>query len=312
FYNIYKNNLLLKTIQDNLNICEYLDECIIYGDAYSYFVETVYNAGSTYSVTNASLPHNQYLLNNEIGSGGGKIANIFAGLSLRENTLAAPYVFSISVLSNDNYSFFEKNLTVYNQINISSSPSCSAFPADMKLVFKIPVTNQQLVFRKNLNPGYTINNRNNLLIAKWDEKRDWIKLSAISRLEKKSDNFSFLLLETSVNSLGTFGIVYNADDDYCKQVQVKNRMFAPFAGFPGLAAASITFPNPKKESVQIVIYNISGSRILQKKFDFGLMAYSWDGKIANDEIAAPGLYIVNIIIDGKEKEAYKTYIYLMK
>ncbi|HBE03176.1 MAG TPA: hypothetical protein DC049_11985, partial [Spirochaetia bacterium] len=92
----------------------------------------------------------------------------------------------------------------------------------------------------------------------------------------------------------------------------KNRMFAPLAGIPGLASAGISFPNPENEPVQIVIYNAGGKKILQKKFDYGLMSFSWDGRSVSGELPAAGLYIVNIIINGKEKESYKTHIYMTK
>ncbi|HBE03956.1 MAG TPA: hypothetical protein DC049_15985, partial [Spirochaetia bacterium] len=126
------------------------------------------------------------------------------------------------------------------------------------------------------------------------------------------NNFSFLELETSVNRLGIYGVMYNPQYTHEDNVAVKNRLFIPGLNNPVLSSVQISFPNPDREQVKIQVFDLNGKIVKENGFNEWINFWSWDGSGKNGELAAPGLYVISIVIGGIRAKAINVHAYLLK
>ena len=311
-YAIYKNGSMLTTITKDLSSSRYLDELVPYGTTAKYCINTIYPVGLTISVTNVSKAHDQYLIEKEIGSSGGVVANLMAKLIIPENTLSSTEKFIISVLSNNYYCFYAKGNPVFNQVAISIEKSNVVFLKPMILIFKIPVTNNRLIFKDAIAPPLSVSDKNALTLAKWDENDTWHEQYTVSRVEKRTAEFSYLLLEIPMNSIGIFGVIQYSQKPLNTELKIINKVFWPISGRPNLSRTIISFPNIEKENAAICIFNLAGKKVYSMQYNSWISSFSWDGKDYRGQIADSGLYIITIMLGGNKDSLLRSTVYLNK
>jgi len=138
------------------------------------------------------------------------------------------------------------------------------------------------------------------------------KVHTVSATEEHTDDFLFYKLTAGVNTEGIFGVTQNTNTQIFETVQVKNRVFAPLSGIRHLSAVYVTFPNNHKKNVEVRICAMDGKEIYRKYFNSWISLFSWDGKKNNDQYAAIGFYMISIIVDGNQTEAFRVPVYFLK
>ena len=309
--NLYKDNNFYARIE-NSALREYLDERIIFSDCHSYWMEVCYSAGSIFSATNLSVPHNVYYREAVIGTSGGSVDTLLAGLYASPNALSGTCTISMTILSNRYESFYESGKPVYQQIDLSSPDISGKIKSSLVLKFRIPATNGSLVFKPFEASGYTTGyHKDKLVLTAWDGST-WNRLSTAAYENRCQNNFSFLELETSVNRLGIYGVMNNPQSASDEKVTVKNRLFVPGLANPALSSVQVSFSNPNREQVRVQVFDTNGKIIIEDDFDDWLSYWSWDGTLNSGKLSGAGLYIVSIIIGGKRDKAYVEHVYLLK
>ena len=308
-YNLYRGNDLHARIE-NPSLREYLDECIIFGDSHSYWMEAVYSAGSAFSVTNFSQPHVIYRAETNIGASGENLDTLIARLFIPKESLTGTCTLSMSILSNTHASFYESGKPVYQQIEIASPDITNKIFGSMALKFRIPAVNNSLVFRPFEADGYTISHKNKLFCSIWDGKT-WTALSTAINEHRYRNKFNFLELKISINRLGIYGVMYNPQNAI-EEVVVKNRLFVPGLNNPALSSVQISFPNPDRAQVKILIFDINGKLVKKTDYTEWISFWSWNGIGKNGKIVDPGLYIVSIITGDIKAEVINAHTYLLK
>jgi len=310
-FNLYRGNVLHERIE-NPALREYLDENIIFGDHYSYWVEAVYSAGSAFSSTNDSESHAVYRRETVLGSGGGSLATLLAELYARQGALSGTCMISMTILSNRHESFYESGKPVYHQIELTSSDIQDKISGGLSLKFRIPATNGSLCFKPAGISDFTVNgHKDKLFCANWNGNT-WTPLSTTVYENRRRNNFSILELETSVNRLGVYGVMYLPQGMRDESITVKNRVFMPGLNDPDRSSVQISFPNPDREQVRIQVCDMNGKLVKESDFTGWLSYWSWDGSGKNGKIAESGLYIISIVVGGKSCDAHKIHAYMIK
>ncbi|OHD66134.1 MAG: hypothetical protein A2096_13675 [Spirochaetes bacterium GWF1_41_5] len=310
-YNLYRENMLHAKIY-NPALREYLDDRVIFGDRYSYWMETVYHAGSIFSSTNTSASHSVYRREKDIGTGGGSVATLFAELEVPRGALSATSCISMTILSNGNFSFYDTGKPVYHQIELAGSDLADKIKGAWTLKFRIPVTNNLLNFKPYNETGFSIAQKDLFCIAGWNGKT-WSPISTVSFIDRRENNFSFLILENSLNQTGIYGVMCNRENTVNETVSVKNRVFLPENNNKNTTHVQISFPNPERKDVKVEIFNQNGRLVRIDNYYEWISFYSWDGKNNTGAIEKSGLYIVSICVSGRlQGKAYNTHVYLMR
>jgi len=310
-FNLYRGNNLQARIE-NPALREYLDECVIFGDRYSYWIEAVYSAGSFFSVTNISEPHAVYRREAVLGTGGGNLAAIFADLFVPPNVLTGTCTISMSILSNRHESFYESGKPVYQQIEIAGADIQNQLKGSMVLKFRVPATNGSLCFKPVEASGYFIgDHKENFFCANWNGST-WTRLSTVPYIDRRKNNFSFLQLEITINMPGIYGVMYDPGKPETNEVTIKNRLFAPGLVHSRLSSLQVSFPNPDMEQVIIQVFDLNGHMVYEKSGSGWINFWSWDGKAGNNNLCASGPYIISIRVGGKGAKTYNIHSYLLK
>ncbi|HBE04271.1 MAG: hypothetical protein A2096_04360 [Spirochaetes bacterium GWF1_41_5] len=308
-FNLYRGNNLHSRIE-NPALYEYLDERIVYGDRYSYWIEAVYGLGSAFSVTNISDSHAVAFRQVSLGVSGGSLATLLAELFIPQYALAGTCTISMTVLSNRYVSFYDSGKPVYHQVEITGADLKNQLKGPLRLRFRIPAVNGALSFHPSAASGYTIAaHKDSFFCASWNGKT-WTQLSTLQYENRRENNFSFLELETTVSTPGVFGVMYNALGYSEEKVVVKNRLFSPHSCNTAHTAVQIGFPNPDRGSVRIQIADINGKKIREDGFEEWINFWIWDGFDNTGRTASTGLYIISIIVSGRNTEIYKIHSFL--
>ena len=310
-FNLYRGSDLHARIE-NPSLREYLDERIIFGDYHSYWLEAVYPAGSVFSSTNTSACHAVYKREALLGTGGGNLDTLIAGLYAPPDAFSSTCMVTINILSNNYASFYESGKPVYHQVEIAGDTE-GKIRGGLVLKFRIPVTNGSLSFKPANANGYTAEaHKDKLFCALWDGKT-WTPLSTAVYENRLQNNFSFLELETSVNRLGIYGILYNARGmSGDTPLTVKNRVFLPGLDDPARSSVQISFPNPEREQVKIQVFDMNGKIVKENGFNEWINFWSWNGLDNSGKLSGPGLYIISIVVGGKRADAHNAHVYLLK
>ena len=311
-FNLYRGNDLQARIE-NPALREYLDECFIFGDRHTYWLEAVYPAGSIFSTTNTSDFHRVYRREALLGTGGGSLATLLAELYAPQNVLSASCTISMNIVSNTYASFYESGKPVYHQIELSSLDIADKIKGGMVLKFRIPAQAGALSFKPSDASGFTIAGHKDKLFCSFWNGKTWTALSTAVYEKRMQNNFSFLELETSVNKLGIYGIIYNPESTIQNDKPiVKNRLFVPGINDPLRSSVQISFPNPEREQVNIKVFNVNGKIVNEMEFYNWISFWSWNGSDKTGKIAESGLYIVTITIGGISNDAFNVHCYLLK
>ncbi|OHD62587.1 MAG: hypothetical protein A2096_14960 [Spirochaetes bacterium GWF1_41_5] len=310
-FNLYREGNLQARIE-NTSLREYLDERIIFGDRHAYWMEAVYPAGSAFSATNTSAPHAVYRREAQFGSGGGNLDTLIAGLYAPQNTVSSSCTISMNIISNIHTSFYESGKPVYHQVELTGDAE-GKIRGGLVLKFRIPATNGSLSFKPAVADGYSVTaHKDKFFCALWDGFT-WTPLSTAVYENRLQNNFSFLELETSINKLGIYGVLFSqqgaAGDE---PVKVKNRLFVPDINSASRSSVQISFPNPERAQVKIQVFDMYGKIVREDGFNEWISFWSWNGCAQNGNMAASGLYVISIIVGGRGNEAIKVHSYLLK
>ncbi|OHD53263.1 MAG: hypothetical protein A2096_00990 [Spirochaetes bacterium GWF1_41_5] len=310
-YRIFRDGILWAVL-NNTSSREYLDECIVYGKQYEYFIETTSAIGSVFSGTNRSASHDQHRISEKIGIAGGRIANLLASFYFPAGSYPGSREIVLSVLSNDYRNFTGNPVAVYNQVGISADNGDTSTDREITITFRIPVINNIICFRNN-NQQYLLGEtKTDFTIARWGHNNIWQKISTGHDEKQHTENFTFLKLSAVVNTLGVYGVIYNPDHNPADYLWVENRIFAPGYGHGYPAVTRIFFPNPASKTVMVLINNMNGITVFSKNFSSSTAQFSWDGRGRHSRYEKAGAYIVSVLIGNENEQVYNTCVYIVK
>ena len=311
---IYRDNMQIASLAPVSSEMEFFDNYLLYHTVYTYQIGLEYNTGMILSTNIYNRPFQPELAQKTLGIKGGTVANLIAELAIPAGALSADTIVSMHIQTNLLYNFRPGYVLPYNQVRIETTPPVQ-FSSNARFSLRVPFFDHKIrMIPDDGNYQHVFSgNENNLCMSAYSDAGTWEPVYSMVYDKNILPNFCYKILVADLTVPGIFGagVIINAVE-YEKKVLVKNRVFAPQAGYNAMSRVMIFFPNPAFEDVRLQIYLLDGKKIYERNTGGSVSMVSWDGLAGNGRMSDSGLYIAVITRGGRQDSIIREKIYLMK